>query len=49
MGHPYFPPRQAPNRIGVCLTTGTDWEEIRELTMESYRFIAPKKLSVQLD
>jgi hypothetical protein len=50
MGHPFFPPRRSPrNRLGVWLTHDTDWEVIRELVIESYRVIAPKKLSALLD
>jgi predicted DNA-binding protein (MmcQ/YjbR family) len=50
MGHPYFAPRRTKrDRIGVLLTKETDWEEIRELVTESYRILAPKKLSAQLD
>lgn len=49
MGHPYFAPRGTRrDRIGVLLTKETDWEEIRELVTESYRTLAPKKLSAQL-
>jgi hypothetical protein len=48
-GHPYFPPRGGRDRVGVVLAGDTDWEEIRELVTESYRRIAPKKLSAQLD
>jgi predicted DNA-binding protein (MmcQ/YjbR family) len=33
----------------VLLTGDTDWEEIRELVTESYRVLAPKKLSALLD
>jgi predicted DNA-binding protein (MmcQ/YjbR family) len=49
MGHPYFAPRAGGNRLGVLLTGDTDWEEIRELVTESYRVLAPKKLSALLD
>ena len=31
------------------MTEGTDWEEIRELVTESYRILAPKKLTALLD
>ena len=48
-GHPFFAPRTSRDRIGVLLTDDTDWEEIRELVTESYRILAPKKLSAQLD
>ncbi len=36
-------------RIVVVLTDDTDWEEIRELVTESYRILAPKKLTALLD
>ena len=47
-GHPYFASRAGGDRIGVLLTDGTDWEEIRELVTESYRILAPKKLTALL-
>jgi hypothetical protein len=34
---------------GVLLTGDTDWEEIRELVTDSYRVLAPKKLTALLD
>ena len=49
MGHPFFPTRTGRGRVGVWLTGRTDWEEIRELVIESYRTLAPKKLIAQLD
>ena len=49
MGHPFFASRAGRDRIVVALTDDTDWEEIRELVTESYRFLAPKKLSALLD
>ena len=50
VGDPFFVPRRAGrDRIGVWLTSDTDWQEIRELVTESYRVIAPKKLSTLLD
>ena len=48
-GHPFFPPRAGRDRIGVVLTDETDWEEIRELVTDSYRVLAPKKLTALLD
>jgi predicted DNA-binding protein (MmcQ/YjbR family) len=33
----------------VRLTDDTDWEEIRDLIVESYRLLAPKKLTALLD
>jgi hypothetical protein len=49
IGHPFFAPRVGRDRIGVLLTDGTDWAEIRELVTESYRILAPKKLTALLD
>jgi hypothetical protein len=48
-GRPFFAPRAGPDRIGVLLTDDTDWKEIRELVTESYRVLAPKKLTALLD
>ncbi len=48
-GHPYFAPRAGGDRIGVRLTDHTDWEEIGELVIDSYRLLAPKKLVARLD
>jgi hypothetical protein len=33
----------------VWLTDDTGWDEIRELVTESYRVLAPKKLTAMLD
>jgi hypothetical protein len=49
MGHPYFAPRAGGDRIGLRLTESTDWEEVRELVIDSYRLLAPKKLVARLD
>ena len=49
MGRPFFAPRAGRDRIGVLLTGGTDWAEIRELVTDSYRVLAPKKLTALLD
>lgn len=50
-GHPFFRPKYVGNRgwIGIVLDLDTDWVEIAELVEDSYRAIAPKKLSRQLD
>jgi predicted DNA-binding protein (MmcQ/YjbR family) len=48
-GHPFFASRAGRDRIVVVLTGDTDWEEIRELVTESYRILAPKKLTALLD
>ncbi len=49
IGHPFFASRADRDRIRVLLTDDTDWEEIRELVTESYRILAPKKLTALLD
>jgi predicted DNA-binding protein (MmcQ/YjbR family) len=51
-GHPYFYPHAGHrhrDRVGMWLTDDTDWEEVRELVTESYRLLAPKKLTPLLD
>ena len=48
-GHPFFASRAGRDRIAVVLTEDTNWEEIRELVTESYRILAPKKLTALLD
>jgi predicted DNA-binding protein (MmcQ/YjbR family) len=49
IGHPFYAPRAGRGRIAVVLTDETDWDEIRELVIESYRILAPKKLTALLD
>jgi hypothetical protein len=48
-GHPFYASRAAGDRIVVLLTGDPDWAEIRELVTDSYRILAPKKLSALLD
>jgi hypothetical protein len=47
-GHPFYAARANRDRIVVLLAGDTDWAEIRELVTESYRIIAPKKLTALL-
>jgi hypothetical protein len=49
IGHPFFAPRGGGDGLGVLLAETTDWEEIRELVTESYRILAPKKLTALLE
>jgi hypothetical protein len=49
LGHPFHASRAGRDRIVVVLTGETDWAEIRELVTESYRILAPKKLTALLD
>ena len=48
-GDPYFPPRGGRDRVGLVLGDTTDWQEVRELIIESYCKLAPKKLCAVLD
>jgi hypothetical protein len=51
-GHPYFAAgggAGAAPRLGLVLDDATDWDELRELITDSYRLLAPKKLSALLD
>ena len=48
-GRPFYPSRAGRDRIVVVLADDTDWEEIGELVIESYRILAPKKLAALLD
>ena len=49
IGHPFLASRAGRDRIVVVLNDDTDWQEIRELVTESYRILAPKKLTALLD
>jgi hypothetical protein len=49
IGHPFYANRAGHDRIEVRITDNTDWEWIRELVIESYRVLAPKKLIALLD
>jgi len=48
-GYPFFASRAGHDRIVMVLTGDTDWAEVRELVTESYRILAPKKLTALLD
>ncbi len=46
--HPFFRPRWAANVIGLVLDHDTDWTEVGELLVESFRVSAPKRLTARL-
>lgn len=48
-GHPYFRPGSGRRRLGIVVDDATDWDELVELIVESYRLVAPKKLVALLD
>jgi predicted DNA-binding protein (MmcQ/YjbR family) len=47
----YFVPKYVGSKgwVGVRIDEDMDWAEVAELAEESYRLIAPKSLSAQLD
>ena len=48
-GHPFFASRAGRDCVVVLLTGDTDWAEIHELVTDSYRILAPKKLTALLE
>ncbi len=48
-GHPYFVPPWFANLIGVRIDEQTDWKELGELIIDSYRVCAPKRLVQKFD
>ncbi|QKE84566.1 MmcQ/YjbR family DNA-binding protein [Arthrobacter sp. NEB 688] len=49
MGPPFYKPPWSPTIVGMVLDDDTDWDEVAELVIESYRYCAPAKLGRQLD
>jgi hypothetical protein len=45
----FHPPFGGPDWVGVYLDVPVDWTEVREIIIEAYRLIAPKKLVACLD
>lgn len=48
-GPPYFKPPWSRTIVGIVLDEETDWAEVGELLIESYRACAPQKLVRLLD
>jgi hypothetical protein len=46
---PFFKPVWWPNIAGMSIDARTDWDEVSELVIGSYRLLAPRKLAAQLD
>ena len=44
VGHPFFRPVWRPGIVGMMLEGEPDWDEMKELVVESYCLLAPKKL-----
>jgi predicted DNA-binding protein (MmcQ/YjbR family) len=49
VGPPYHRPPWRPTIVGMVLGGDVDWGEIGELLTDSYRVLAPKRLTRQLD
>ncbi|MDQ1372987.1 MAG: hypothetical protein QOJ09_325 [Actinomycetota bacterium] len=48
-GRPFFKPAWFADIVGVVLDGDTDWSDVAELLVESYRGLAPKKLVALVD
>ena len=48
-GHPLFRPSAGRGVVGLVIDDTTDWHEVRELLIDSYRLLAPKRLAVLID
>ena len=48
-GPPFYKPWWSPTVVGMVLDGDTDWDEVAELVIESYRFCAPQTLRQRLD
>jgi hypothetical protein len=44
VGHPFFRPVWRPGIVGMVLDADVDWAEVKELVVESYCLLAPRKL-----
>jgi hypothetical protein len=48
-GHPFFVLGWGRDALGMVLDADTDWDEVRELVLESYCVLAPEKLISRVD
>lgn len=48
-GRPFFAPAWWEDMVGMELDAATDWDEVRELLVESYCKLAPKRLAALVD
>ncbi len=44
-GHPFFRPAWRSTVVGMVLDDRTEWDEVAELVAESYRIVAPTRLT----
>lgn len=48
-GHPFAPGGYGPDVVAMIIDDSTDWTEVDELLMESYRLFAPQRLVALAD
>ena len=48
-GPPFFRPAWGRDAVGMVVDDGTDWRQVAELVVDSYRTLAPKKLIALID
>ncbi len=48
-GHPFYVLGWGRDAMGMVLDETTDWDEVRELVVESFCVLAPKKLVAQVE
>lgn len=48
LGEPYFRAQWGGNVVGVVVDESTDWQEVRELLIDSYCVQAPPALAAQV-
>jgi hypothetical protein len=48
-GHPFFYAGWGRDVVGMIIEPNVDWAEVRELMIESYCVLAPKKLAALVD
>jgi hypothetical protein len=48
-GMPFYKPPWSPTIVGMVIDDDTDWTELADLVVESYRLCAPQKLARLLD
>lgn len=46
---PFFKPVWFADIAGMTIDAGTDWDDVEELLIESYRLLAPKKLATLVE
>lgn len=49
LGPPFFKPVWFDNIVGIIVDDDTDWTEVDELVVDSYRVVAPRRLAGGLD